>query len=630
MSISESDQLLTDSMINLESPSMFTLNRVKVMKSVAALVIASAAIVVTPYLSTSAQLKWILWLSFGIAALSLTFIWGKAGIFSFGQNAIFGLGAYGYAVFSLNVFPITGETGSAFLIAGVVGAIFSAALGYFMFYGRVGDVYLSVLTLAVTLILYTVVLSTAGPEYRIGAALIGGFNGMPGLPALSFWLPGVGSTELDFQSLLQFAICLAVILYLAISAVSDSRIGQILTGIRENETRMELLGYDIRFWKWFAFVISGFVAGLGGGLFAAWGTFTNPSLFSLSQAAMVIIWVMVGGRGSLAGAFVGVAVVQWVTDSAEMIVSQQTPLILGLTLIVTVLLLPSGVVPTLVKAMGRLFSAESASRGQTRETLSDPSFEALSQRTPLPLAKGKLPERAGSLSAQGVAKNYGGLKVLQKVDLKFGDCPIHAIIGPNGAGKSTFFRILTGRETPSQGQVFLNGADVTRMQSYQRARLGLGIKMQVPCVFPEMTVYESISLALRTAPGKERDAKIMEVLRGVGLAQKRDFLTTEISHGEQQWLEIAMVVAQNPSVILLDEPVAGMTQEEKRKTRLLIKDLSNSLTTVVIEHDMAFVRSLKAPVAMLHQGLVFRHGSFSEVCDDSEVIDVYLGRRAHA
>ena len=616
--------------MNKRYPLKAALTTATVTKGGIALAIAAAAVLVAPYLSISDQLKWILWLSFGVAALSLTFIWGKAGIFSFGQNAIFGLGAYGYAIVSLNVFPLTGETGSALLIAGVAGAVFSAALGYFMFYGRVGDVYLSVLTLAVTLILYTVISSTAGPEYRIGAALIGGFNGMPGLPALSFWLPGVGGVELDFQGLLQFAICLATLLYLVVSAISDGRIGLILTGIRENETRMELLGYDVRFWKWFAFVISGFVAGIGGGLFAAWGTFTNPSLFSLSQAAMVIIWVMVGGRGSLAGAFVGVAVVQWVTDSAEKIVSQQTPLILGVTLIVTILLLPSGVVPTVLRALNNLLFAGSTKNRQAHQVIPSASIDNASRKPALAPGGTNPTGRAGSLSAQDIAKNFGGVKVLEKVDLKFGDSPIHAIIGPNGAGKSTFFRILTGRETTSRGQVFLNGADITRLSSYQRARRGLGIKMQVPCIFPEITVYESISLALRTSSRKERDAKIMNVLRVVGLEQKKSCLTTELSHGEQQWLEIAMVVAQNPSVMLLDEPVAGMTQEEKQKTRLLIKELSSSLTTIVIEHDMAFVRSLKAPVAMLHKGVVFRHGSFSEVCDDSEVIDVYLGRRTHA
>jgi branched-chain amino acid transport system permease protein len=598
-------------------------------KLVAALIIAILALVAAPHLSTSDQLKWTLWLSFGVVALSLSFIWGKVGIFSFGQNAIFGLGAYGYAVFSLNVFPMSGETGSALLVAGIVGAVFSAILGYVMFYGRVGDVYLSVLTLAVTLILYTVVSSTAGPDYRIGEALLGGFNGMPGLPPLVLWMPGLGSIELGFSGLLQFAICMAVVVYIALSWVSESNIGRILEAIRENDTRMELLGYDIRFWRWFAFVLAGFIAGLGGGLFAAWGTFTNPSVFALSQAAMVIIWVMVGGRGSLAGAFVGVAVVQWITDSADKVVSQQTPLILGVTLILTVLLFPSGLVPSLA-ALGTRAAARLGLSG-TGSDASDPDSDTSVVPVPAPAHPESIGDSgAGSLEAKKISRSFGGLKVLQNIDLEFGDAPIHVIIGPNGAGKSTFFNVLTGRIPAEHGNIVLNGMDVTQLQSFQRARQGLGIKTQIPSVFESITVGDSIALALRSMDKAERDRRVDRILWMVGLSHKKNVPSSSISHGEQQWLEIAMVVAQDPSVILLDEPVAGMSQEEKRKTLRLIRALSESHTIIVVEHDMAFVRALKAPVAMLHQGGVFREGGFDEVCNDPEVIDVYLGRGTHA
>ncbi|MBZ0215633.1 MAG: hypothetical protein K8F25_03690, partial [Fimbriimonadaceae bacterium] len=165
-------------------------------KTVAAMAVLAMATFIAVRFSLADQLKWTLWVSFGIVAMSLSFIWGKAGIFSFGQNALFGIGAYGYAILSLNLFPYSGETLSALIFAGFAAAAFAAALGYFMFYGRVGDVYLSVLTLAVTLILCTVFSSTAGPQYRIGEATLGGFNGMPGLPTLTFWIPGTGSVQL--------------------------------------------------------------------------------------------------------------------------------------------------------------------------------------------------------------------------------------------------------------------------------------------------------------------------------------------------------------------------------------------------------------------------------------------------
>lgn len=589
-------------------------------KSIAAIVVAIAAVLIFSTFSLAEQLKWTLWVSFGVLALSLSFIWGKAGIFSFGQNALFGIGSYAYAIVSLNLFPHTGETLSALVMAATAAAIFAAALGYFMFYGRVGDVYLSVLTLAVTLILYTVISSTAGPQYRIGQATLGGFNGMPGLPTLAFWLPGAGSVQLGIRGLLFFSVAAATVLYIAASYASDSRFGEILTGVRDNETRMELLGYDVRFWKWLAFVVGGAIAGVAGGLFAAWGTFTNPSVFSLTQAAMVIIWVMVGGRNSLFGAFVGVVLVQWIADGADKIVTEQTPLILGLLLILSLFLLPNGVVPTISQWLATRFVGPKAPR-----TAVYPGTEHSGMAsTAMPVTDSSA---RGTIAAHGVAKNFGGVTVLRGVDLTFDTAPVYAIIGPNGAGKSTFFNCLVGRVTSTEGQITLNGADVTAMEAFERARLGLGIKLQIASVFPSMTVRQHLDLALRSGTAADREAIIENTLALTELTARADDRASDLSHGEQQWLEIAMVIAQSPSVILLDEPAAGMSWQDKARTSVLIERLSTNHRIIVVEHDMAFVKSLKAPVAMLHQGKVFRSGSFEEVCGDEEVINIYLGRR---
>lgn len=591
-------------------------------KALAAAIVALAAILVSVNFSLAEQLKWTLWVSFGIAALSLSFIWGKAGIFSFGQNALFGIGAYGYAILSLNVFPYTGETFTALIFAAAIAAAFAAALGYFMFYGRVGDVYLSVLTLAVSLILYTVISSTAGPQYRIGQATLGGFNGMPGLPTLAFWIPGAGSVQLGIQGLLIFAIILAALLYVIVTYAADSRFGEILSGVRDNETRMELLGYDVRLWKWLAFVIGGAIAGIGGGLFAAWGMFTNPSVFSLTQAAMVIIWVMVGGRNSLFGAFVGVVIVQWIADEADKIVSQQTPLILGLMLILSLFLLPNGIVPTISKWLKSWIGAEPAAAAKAA-TARPAAHAAMESSTVNGLAH-------GVIVAENVTKSFGGLSVLRGVDLTFDAAPIYAIIGPNGAGKSTFFNVLTGRVDSTEGRVTLNGTDVGDLPTFQRARLGLGIKLQIASVFPSMTLRQHIDLALRSRPVGDRQALIEQILTEADLLDRADDVASDLSHGQQQWLEIAMVIAQNPSLILLDEPAAGMSRQEKIRTAKLIERLSASHRIIVVEHDMAFVRSLQSPVAMLHEGRVFRSGSFDAVCGDEEVINIYLGRRSNA
>jgi len=564
------------------------------------------------FASSTMALKLTLWISFAICALSLDFVWGKAGIFSFGQNAVFGLGGYAYAVVALNLFPTSQETISALLGAGLVGAVSSTLLGYFLFYSRLSDVSLSIVTLAVTLIIYTVLASTAGPEYHIGDALLGGFNGIPSLPGIAF--PSIGSfggEELSMHQLLTFAIVFAGLIYFLLHVLVHSRFGLKIEGLRSNELRMELLGYDVRKLKLTAFTIGGLIAGLGGGLFAAWGTFVNPSVFSLAQAATVVVWVMVGGRGSLLGAFVGVLLVQSAADAADLVVTEQTPLLVGLLLIGVVMLMPDGVVPTLTRWI-------MPARSRQRDF-----------RIKLPVAKpgfaNETPERR--LSVTEIAKHFGGVHVLRGISAAFGEHPINAIIGPNGAGKSTFFNILTGRHRPDQGKVVLNGSDVSRMPTFLRCRRGLGIKMQVPCIFSDLTVRENMQLAAMIS----REAQdICDVLQRVGLSNRANEIAKTLSHGEQQWLEIALLLVQNPSVILLDEPGAGMGEEDKRRTIALIHSLSEQHTLIVVEHDMEFIRALSAPLLMLHQGIVFRSGAFEELVRDDAVIDAYLGRRSHA
>lgn len=592
-------------------------------------IVMLVAILVVPYLSTGTQLKWVLWLSFGIVALSLDLVWGKAGIFSFGQNALFGLGGYAYAIAAINWFPVTFETGSALIVAALVAAIFAGLLGYVMFYGRVGDVYLAIVTLAVTLVLYTVMQSTAGPEYRIGEALLGGFNGMPSVPSIALGLPfAEDNAEMDTASLLVFAICLSGLIYIGVRALVASRFGQILGGLRENESRMELLGYDVRRYKLGVFVIAGAVAGVGGALFAAWGMFINPVVFSLNQAALVVIWVMVGGRGTLAGAFLGVVVVQWISDAANLVVEQQTPLILGVLLVAVVLVFPNGLWPGLARlataARDRILG------GVARYSPSSPFSEPLVPQPvgQAPAAAGEaVRKEAGRLAAVGVKKQFGGLRVLEGVSLTFDGPGIHAVIGPNGAGKSTFFGVLTGRHDIKEGRVELNGALVTDLPTFERARRGLGIKLQVPSVFQGLTVRENLALASGFRGATDVSRHAVRVLEGLGLARKADAVVSTLSHGEQQWLEICMVLLQNPSVILLDEPAAGMTQEERAQTVKLIRELGTDHTVVVVEHDMGFIRALDAPVAMLDRGKVFRVGSFDEISSDPEVISIYLGRR---
>jgi len=607
-----------------------------VLKIFVALLLAGGGIIVMGGAGAAFVSKVTFWLCLGIMALSLSFVWGKIGALSFGQNAIFGIGAYGYAVAAINFSFVTGETLTALLIGALAATTFAGILGYVLFYGRVSDVYLSILTLAVTLVLYTILSSTAGPQYRIGDAHLGGFNGIPGLPPIT--LPSDdGPIYLRTYGVFVSTVIAAVVSYILLMVVAESRYGQILKGIRSNEKRMEYLGYDIRAWKFSSFVLAGFVAGIGGGMFAAWGTFVNPSTFGLMQAAMIVVCVILGGRTSLAGGFVGVVLVEWVSDSANIVIGEQTPLILGLALLIVIFLLPKGIVPSLGEVLHRAWSKKRVQHRPIADqeatahvsTGSDSEDIELSRQSQTVESGGDAivaTSAKGALVLENLTKKFDELQVFSDISAKFTETPIHAIIGPNGAGKSTLFNVIVGEHPPSHGVASLDGREVTRLPSFRRARLGLGIKTQVPSLFMELTVRENLELACRTDSADVTRKKVSQICQVIDLQDKLRMQCEELSHGEQQWLEMGMLLAQNPSAVLLDEPVAGMTREERNKTVTLIKRLAENRRVIVVEHDMQFVQNLECPVLMLHKGEIFRTGTFSEIVADPEVIDAYLGR----
>ncbi len=275
-----------------------------------------------------------------ILALSLALVWGFGGILCFGQTAFFGLGAYAYAVAATN---IGGSTG-AILIAILVAAAFAAVLGYFIFYGRVSDVYLAIITLTVALILYSLTRRTSGPEYKIGNALLGGFNGTAA-PPLN--IPGDPQAVLFPEHTFYVAMIALIAAYVFCSWLVRTHFGRVCIAIRENETRAELLAYDIRLYKLGIFMIGAALAGLGGVFFSVGVSRVTPDVFSLSQAAVAIIWVIVGGRGTLIGPVLATFALHYLTASLGTQSVLNTNLVLGIVLIIFVLLVPKGVVPTL-------------------------------------------------------------------------------------------------------------------------------------------------------------------------------------------------------------------------------------------------------------------------------------------
>jgi urea transport system ATP-binding protein len=242
------------------------------------------------------------------------------------------------------------------------------------------------------------------------------------------------------------------------------------------------------------------------------------------------------------------------------------------------------------------------------------------------------------LTAQAVAKAYGGVRALDGLDLELGAAELLCIIGPNGCGKTTLLRVLSGETVPDSGRILLEGQPIHGRPAHRVARLGVARKLQRPGIWPELTVAENMAVPLFAVSGRyglfglfsrnrQRDAH--ELLRLAGLAAHAHRRAGELAHGAKQWLEIAMLLALQPRLLLLDEPTAGMSPAETRRTADLIRRIraEAAIAVIVIEHDLAFARAVEAPVAVMMRGRIVRRGSYADVAADTLVRELYLGRR---
>jgi branched-chain amino acid transport system permease protein len=575
-----------------------------------------------------------LWLSSALLALSLQFIWGYGGMLSFCQNAFFGVGAYCFGVASIDI--SSPGTTVVFVLFSVVGAaVIATAFGYFMFYGRLSDVAVAITTYAFTL---TIAALATGVQFTIGKADIGGANGLVAIPGLAV---GVGHSPTLLSPMAAFLVTFAivVVVWLALGRLRASLRGRILDATRQNDERCVLLGYDVRAYRLCAFVVGASVAGLAGGLFAAWAQFVNPGQFSAQSATLVVVWVLVGGRRSPAGSVAGAVLISaaqfYLGGSAA---GNQATLILGAIAIVVVLLAPDG----LASLGGRLLSRRRSVPARMSPSEADTTPGAVASSVG-DVATGhantdmlaSVEKRHGAaeggdtplLRVEGAGKSFGGVRAVHDVSLQVARCEVRCIIGANGAGKSTLFNLLVGRAQLDHGSVWLDGEDISSMSTHGRARRGIGVKLQTASIFPELSVRENISLAARSdADRADAETIVDQCLDEVSLGDVCDEVASSLSHGQQQWLELGMVLAQQPKLVLLDEPVAGMTVGEREKTVQMIRRLGTRCGVVVVEHDMTVVERLGGEVTVMHEGSVLRRGHIAELRQDEQVMNAYLGR----
>jgi len=232
------------------------------------------------------------------------------------------------------------------------------------------------------------------------------------------------------------------------------------------------------------------------------------------------------------------------------------------------------------------------------------------------------------LETRSLNKHFGGLQVTADVDLRLEPGEIHALIGPNGAGKSTLFRLLLGEYRPDSGQILFDGADITRLESHERVRRGMSVKFQVPGVFKSLTVRQNLEIALQHhLEGAGLQAEIGRLLSFLNLVGDAKQAAGNLSHGQKQWLEIGMATGLKPSLLLLDEPTAGMSIEETHATGEMVQALNaDGMTILAVEHDMAFVRQVAHRITVLHLGRIFAQGGIDDITADERVAAIYLGQ----
>ncbi|MGH1541901.1 MAG: ABC transporter permease subunit [Arenicella sp.] len=579
------------------------------------------AIFIDPYIAYLATS----WVAFGILGLSLNILWGRGGILSLGQTAFYGLGGYIGSIAAINFAELTGNTLIWSLPFGALAGVIAAGLiGFVIFYGRLGDLQTTILTYTFTLILWTIAIAFS---LNVGDAYVGGDNGMSDIPGMVLGF-GENAEALEEKGMFLVALVVCAVIYIFASAVMRSPFGLVIDCIRMDALKAELIGYDVRRYQLILFVMAGGIAGLAGALYASWSNYLSPSVFSVPEALLIPIYVLVGGKARLFGPFIGVLLVGglsfWLGGGAA---GGQTTLILGLVLIALVLFFERGLVGIFADLWKKIRPAKN---DNTASNLSAPDSQVnINTQVLTDIRKGCLSSTRG-FSTRKITKSFGGVKPVNLVSLEYQHGEVQCLVGPNGAGKSTFLRCCTGTHKISEGDIFYGKQNISDWEPFKRVQAGIGIKMQVAQIFNELTVRQNLWVAAYSRSGSKKaaDRTADKTLRLLGKKSYGDKNAGELSHGNQQWLDIAMVLCLKPSVIFLDEPAAGMTKEETHQLSVLITELKASATVIVIEHDMEFIRSLNGKVTVLHQGEVFAQGTMEELKQNERVLDIYLGRKS--
>jgi branched-chain amino acid transport system permease protein len=495
-------------------------------------------------------------------------------------------------------------------------------------------IYFAMITVAIAEVFYFV-------EFNPLADFTGGENGLPGVPTPSF---NLGFTTLHFTtgwSLYQFlAVCYFVGIVIALRVVR-SPVGMILSAIRENPLRAQAVGHNVHGYKLTAFVIAAAYAGFAGGLLGVLQAFMPPDAFLFETSGQLVMQTAIGGIGTLFGPLLGAAVWLFLQDflQSALGLGAAWKLVLGTVFVLLVTFLRRGIIGGLkdlyVLATGGRRSAEKDDAASLADFDVAPGNVA-------PMAPHKREgDRASGpiLQVRGLTKRYGGLLANSDIDFTVNHGELRGVIGPNGAGKSTFFKMLTCEVAPTAGTILFEGRDITGKSVTDACQLGLTKSYQVNQLFTQLTVRENLTVAVLadlrgkfkldlfrdpdSIPGlREQVEQTMQLVR---LAGRPDTKVSNLAYGEKRRLEIGLALATSPSLLLLDEPLAGMSPQERVETVKLLKSVAQGRTMIVIDHDMDALFELVGRVTVLQEGRVLVEGTPDEIKANPAVQEAYLG-----
>jgi len=570
-------------------------------------------------------------LVWGLFGIGFDILFGYTGLLSFGQSAFYGTGGF------VAAYLLTRTGFPNVFLALIIGMISAAVVGYLvgMIALRRTGIYFAMITVAIAEVFFFV-------EFNPLADFTGGENGLPGVPTPSF---NLGFTTLHFTtgwSLYQFlAVCYFVGIVIALRIVR-SPVGAVLSAIRDNPQRAQAVGHNIHGYKLTAFVIAAAYAGFAGGLLGVLQAFMPPDAFTFETSGQLVMQTAIGGSGTLFGPLLGAAVWLFLQDflQSALGLGAAWKLVLGIVFVLLVTFLRRGI----IGGIGNLY--ELATARTKVEPTGAASLADFAEAPGPAAAPAMVPhKREGDrtsgpiLQASGLSKRYGGLLANSDIDFTVNHGELRGVIGPNGAGKSTFFKMLTCEVAPTSGKILFEGRDITGKSVTDVCQLGLTKSYQVNQLFTRLTVRQNLTVAVladlrgkfkldlfrsvESIPGLKD--QVEQTLQLVRLAGRPDTKVSDLAYGEKRRLEIGLALATSPSLLLLDEPLAGMSPQERVETVKLLKSISRGRTMIVIDHDMDALFELAECVTVLQEGRVLVEGTPDEIKANPAVQEAYLG-----